>query len=181
MAMAALTSCAVIWAVPASRAADLDGTYFPDTMETPAGPLVLSGCGLREVLWQDAYAIGLYLAGSPVEPDRIRRPDQAKLIRIEVLFDGDIPEDLPSEWRTHLDEILRRDVLKTFRDLYRELKTGDRVTLAYTPAHGTSVRLNDESEIKSAGHEVMDAFLELWLGPKPVSKNLRRLLLSGKC
>ncbi len=174
-------ACALICATPAARAANLDGFDFPDTLVSPAGPLVLSGCGLREVLWYDVYAIGLYLAVSPIEPDRIRRPDQAKLIRIEVLFDGDMPEDLPSEWRTHLDEILRRDVFKTFRELYRELKTGDRVTLAYTPAHGTSVRLNGEPEIKSAGHGVMDALLELWLGPKPVSKNLRRLLLSGKC
>ncbi len=178
---ALVAAAALAWGGAGAGAADLDGVFLPDTAETGLGPLVLSGCGLREVLWYDIYAVGLYFAEPAYDAATALDPARAKAARVEVLFEGDIPEDLPSKWRARLEDLLKRDVLRTFKDIYRELETGDTLTLSYAPERGTTVELNGEKTLQAPGHEAMGAFLRQWLGPEPVSKNLRRLLLKGRC
>ncbi len=181
--LTAATILAGVWSqgTAQSSATEIDGVVFPDAVETDAGRLVLSGCGTREVLWHDVYAIGLYFPAPVRDQAAVLDPAQAKTVRIQVLFQGDFPEDMPEEWRDHLDDLLRRDIFRTFKDLYRELETGNVVTLSYAPETGTKVALNGDLTIQTAGHKTIDAFLNLWLGAEPVSKNLRRLLLSGSC
>ena len=163
------------------RAAEMDGVVLPDSLNIANNELVLSGCGIREVLWTDVYMVALYM---PV-PTRDARPifDRAlaKAVRVEIIYDGDVPEEMPTEWRRYLRQELSRDVFRAFRNLYSELEQGDVLLAGFTPGAGTAVTVNNETVATSPDSNIVDALLELWIGHDPVSKNLRRLLLKGDC
>lgn len=106
---------------------------------------------------------------------------QAKAVRVEIIYEGETPDELPEEWRDHLAEELARDIFRTFKELYSDLDHGDVLLITFSPKAGINVMLNDTSAMSSSGSNVIDALLELWGGSDPVSKNLKRLLLEVNC
>ena len=74
-----------------------------------------------------------------------------------------------------------RDTVQTFLDRYREIDTGDMITIAYTPDAGTAVRLNGETIVEQPGHQLANALLGMWIGQDPVSAEMRSSLLQGEC
>jgi hypothetical protein len=69
--------------------------------------------------------------------------------------------------------------LTTFYQLFRDIRPGDRYSLAYHPAVGTELRLNGEPLGSVAGHDFAIAYFGLWLGPQPISESFRDRLLGG--
>ena len=58
------------------------------------------------------------------------------------------------------------------------LNVGDVVLVEYTPARGTFVRVNRAVAVSGAHHDLMLAFLDHWLGDRPVSEAIKRALLA---
>jgi chalcone isomerase-like protein len=56
------------------------------------------------------------------------------------------------------------------------MKKGDRVTFTYEPGKGSTLTLRDETE-KFEGKDFADAFLLLYVGPKPPRDDLKKGLL----
>jgi hypothetical protein len=57
------------------------------------------------------------------------------------------------------------------------LRHGDVVLIEYAPRKGTSVHVNRSILVLGEAHELMLAFLDHWLGQRPVSEDLKRTLL----
>lgn len=181
--MAVVGGVALASTAERASAAEIDGIQVPDELRfTDEQPLRLSGCGLREVMWVDLYFVAFYLERPLRRHRQIRSRDVAKAVRVDIVFDGRVPEQMPEEWRSRLVEVLSRDLVRDLQSLFSELVTGDSLTVSYAPNAGVSrVRFNGDVVGSYAGPDLIDGLLSLWIGPKPVSRNLRRLLLSGEC
>jgi hypothetical protein len=56
-------------------------------------------------------------------------------------------------------------------------RKGDVLTVEYEPGKGTTIRGNRLTAVTRAPHGLMVAFLDQWLGQRPVSEDLKRTLL----
>jgi hypothetical protein len=62
---------------------------------------------------------------------------------------------------------------------FAPLRHGDVVQIAFVPAKGTTVRVNKAVAVSGAPHDLMLAFLDHWLGERPVSDEIKRTLLAS--
>lgn len=152
----------------------------PPALTVAGERLGLAACAEREVLWIDVYDLGLYLDGS-VTPAQVRDPSAAKAVRVRVVYGGDPPDRLPRAWREALAAAYPDEFVRRFEDHYRSIGPDDTLTAAYAPGGGTTILHNGEPVLAEPGHRLMDVLLGLWIGPDPVSREMRRDLLAGRC
>jgi len=53
------------------------------------------------------------------------------------------------------------------------VKAGQRYVFTYVPGQGLEMTLDGEVLGKVAGEEFASAYMSIWLGPKPVSRDLQ--------
>lgn len=143
------------------------------------GELVLAGTGTREVFWIDTYTLALYLPRDMVSPAAIMDPGVAKDVRIYPVYGGDIPDDMPEAWEEELGAVLSERTMARLRDVYSRMSTGDEVIVRYRPGEGTSLSINGAPMEQIDSHAPMRAMLEMWIGPDPISQDLKEALLAG--
>ena len=166
---------------PGARAGEINGVDLPASLMVDRAELALASCGMREVMWTDVYAIAFYLPDGMQPESAMWDRAVAKTIRFDIVYDGEVPEDVPTEWRENLREVLSNDAYKMFRDAYADLNQGDVIAVSYTPDSRTKVTVNDELILDRPGHDLVEAMLEICIGSDPVSGNLKRLLLKDSC
>jgi hypothetical protein len=149
----------------------------PETVTVDGQTLVLNGYGTREALAIDLYTAALYLPRPMSDADEIEDPALAKAFRIEVVYQGALPDEIPETWREELLPPLNEGQAAALRRAYRTLARGDVITVSYAPGSGTTVALNGEAVLRDPGHGLIAGCLDLWLGPDPVSEDLRARLL----
>jgi len=162
-------------------AAEIRDRFLPDSIERAGVVYTLSGCGLREFFFNDIYLLGMYLPVGGSDVANIRRSDTGKVFLLDVLYSGNMPEDLPNLWREPLSDQISTEFLEILQEHYEAVEYGDRVEFAYQPPLGEEIRINDVPVVREDGRELMPALIDLWLGDDPVSGNLKRLLLNGRC
>lgn len=170
---------ALLAAAP-SAAAEFDGTPLPDRLNVHGHELVLTSCAMREAMWTDLYLAALYLPPETV-PRQAAQPDLPKAFRIEVVYEGNVPEEAPEGWREAVRRKLDHEMQQVIRDAYEGAETGDVITIGYAPGEGTTITVNGESVLRQAGHEGVSSILQMWMGDQAVSRNMRRLLLQPGC
>jgi len=172
----------LLGAATSAQAAQVAGITLSPTETVQGHQLLLTGCGVREELWMDLYAVSLYLPqGTAAEASRIRDSSVPKLLQLDVTYDGSVPNGLPDDWAQRLREQVSREFIRTLQNQYNDLKYGDTVRIAYVPNGGTTLSVNGRVVTTRPGSGLMDAMLDLWIGTDPISSNLKRLLLSGSC
>ena len=163
-------------------AAQVAGITLAPTETVHGQTLHLTGCGVREELWMEIYTVSLYLPqGTLADASRIRERNVPKLLRLDVTYNGSVPNGLPDEWAQRLREQVSHEFIRTLQNQYNDLKQGDTVRIAYVPNEGTTLSVNGQVVTTRTGAELMDAMLDLWIGTNPISGNIKRLLLSGSC
>ena len=105
----------------------------------------------------------------------------AKLIRLDITYDGQVPDGLPSTWKEQLQQHVSQEFQRTMSGLHDSLKGGDTVRVSFVPGRGTVVTVNGRQVATRPGDDALNAMLQLWTGPKPVSNDMKRLLLNGQC
>ena len=148
----------------------------PPALDVGGAELVLNGYGEREIMWTDVYRAGLYLPRRSSLPDYVRDPAVAKAIRIRILY-KDLPDRMPAEWRETFEAELNRELLGRLKRAFRRLEQGDVLLFSFRPGGSTEIAVNGEVLLTDPGHDLMLALIDQWMGDRPVSKNLRRLLL----
>ncbi len=177
-----LAALVMLAAAPmAAKAATVEGVTLPPTLEVSGRELPLRGCGVREVFFMNIYVAGLYLPEKGMSQEAILSADTAKAVRLQIVYDGSLPQDIPESWQAPLDQMVRRDLENTIKNIYQNFQAGDQVTIEYTPGFGTTISVNGERTREREGHELISPLLRLWIGDRAVSANLRELLLSGAC
>lgn len=153
---------------------------LPERLELNGARLELAGRGTRETMLIDLYSVGWYLPegkSSSVSPDD---SSQAMAFRIIIDYSGDRPEQIPSAWREELLPPLNEAQMVELRRAYAGLRAGDTATVAYAPGSGTTIQVNGQALFTDSGYGLMAAFVDLWLGAKPVSEALKNALLGER-
>ncbi len=153
-----------------------------------AGTIPLAGYAVRTYLLGtlEVYGVAVYAQGL-VDRDRLASPEVAKAVRIDVRdaeetgrqppFDSVIRRRLPFDWRGELVPALDPGQSAHLRGVFAPLLSGDVVLVEYAPGRGTTVRVNRGVAVNAAHHDFMLAFLDHWLGPRPVSEEIKDKLL----
>jgi hypothetical protein len=153
----------------------------------PPEQVVLEGRGLRlagqarraHLLGTvDVYTVAIYLDGVS-DRERLASEDVAKALRIDVTYTEDLRRPIALDWRRELIPRLESQAVAHLRGSFGALRHGDAVQIEYVPAKGTAVRVNKAVAVAGAHHELMLAFLDHWLGDRPVSEEIKRTLLAS--
>lgn len=153
---------------------------LPPATVTPDGsaPLPLTGQARRARLLglQDLYSIALYSGGSSADRAYLVSADVAKALRIAITYEDDLRRPTTREWMRELVPDLEPAETAHLHRAFAPLRHGDVVLVEYSPAKGTFVRVNRSIAVSGGHHELMLAFLDHWLGQRPVSQVIKRAL-----
>ncbi len=165
-----------------SSAVTYKGITFQDKISASGEILSLHGIGLLK--WK--YLVNVYLVGL-YKPAQLPVSEILKDFpkRLEYYFFLDMKA---SDFQDTGFELMARNVgnekakslmgeLKALNALYRDVKAGQRYTLTYLPGEGVEMALDGEILGLVRGAEFASAYFSIWLGPDPVSKNLKEGML----
>lgn len=172
---------AVLSASFPARAAQIAGVTLPATEVVHGTRLSLVGCAAREELWTDLYVVSVYLPPEMRGVAQATSAQAVKLVRIDVTYDGNVPDGLPSAWKDRLQNKVSQEFQQTLQGQYNQLKSGDTVLVSYSPGGGTTLSVNGRNVASRPGDNVFNTMMQIWVGPSPVSENMKRLLLAGRC
>ena len=146
-----------------------------------AAPLPLAGQAKRVHLLgtTDLYALAVYAESGSLDRSRLVSPQIAKALRIEITYENDLRRGVPIDWRRELIPPLEDSADAHLRGTFAPLQHGDVVLIEYTPTKGTFVRVNRSVAVSEASHDLMLAFLDHWLGQRPVSEEIKQTLIGG--
>ena len=177
---ALLIACQPVFAVT------IEEVEIPDTI-TLAGngqPLSLNGAGVRKKYFMDIYIGALYLPARTPDSSAILSDSGPASVLMHFLYSEVSKEKIIDGWNDGLKENLDPAVLQSmtpdlerFNALFRTVHEGDAIRIDYIPGTGTEVRINDELRGAVAGNDFFRALLKVWLGPKPISKALKKAML----
>ena len=150
----------------------------PVLASADSAPVDLTGHATRNHLLGlvDLYTIAFY-AGRPFDSAQVLSPEVPKAIRIEVHYKPDLRHAVTIDWRRELVPRLEQRAATLLHGVFGLLKRGDLVLIEYLPDKGTSVRINTTVAVSRGSHELMLAFLDHWIGQRPVSEEIKRRLL----
>jgi len=160
----------------------VEGVAFARQVQVDGRTLPLRGLGLlRYMVFIKAYVAALYL------PEAVRAEDALgevpRHLEIEY-FHAIAAEDFAKattaaiERNTSLVTFRRIEpTINSFNALYRDVKPGDRYALTYVPGAGTTLSWNGVPLGTVPGAEFAAGLFGIWLGPNPLDRDLKRLLL----
>jgi len=159
-------------------AATIKGVQFKDEITVAGQVLSLHGIGVLK--WKyivDVYLVALYKPKN-IEIDKINTNVPK---RLEYYFFVDMKA---SDFQNTGFALMARNVgaekaegltreLEAFNEFYQDVQEGQRYTLTFVPGKGLEMALDGSSLGVVTGDEFGSAYLSIWLGPDPVSKNLQ--------
>jgi hypothetical protein len=160
------------------------GVTMPDAITVANKRLTLNGMGLREAtfLKVDVYVAGLYVENVSSNPQTLVAADMVKQLVLRFVRDVG-HDDIAKALR---DGFKRNATLPVARlaPYMRELETwmpsfsdGDTMTLTYLPGIGVTVDVNGRRRGTISDVDFARTLLNIWLGPKPASNDLKKELL----
>ena len=165
-------------------AREVSGISVPAMATVGDKELTLNGAGVRkEKAFVKVYVVALYLEQPTSDARAAITSDQEKHVVLSMLR---------AVSREQFVEALETAILRNSRtvmpilrarlDLLQKalppLEKGNVLTFTYLPGSGTVLR-GQGQEITIPGKDFADALLSVWLGPAPVSGDLKRQLLAG--
>ena len=147
-----------------------------------APKLALAGCAARRFLLFPVYDLRLYLPQRPASEAAAFDPRTPKAVELTVTYPGNVPGRMPGSWRTRFEERRLAPALIADLDrLYQNLRGGDVLAIEYRPGRGSVVRLNTVTQTVDPGPALIEALLDIWIGPRALNQDIRTQLLSGRC
>jgi hypothetical protein len=185
MKFIAMTSfcCAAALSGPAG-AREVSGVSVPSTASVADKKLTLNGAGVRkEMAFFKVYVVALYLERPTSDARAAITSDQEKHIVLSMLravSREQFVEALETAIVRNSNDVMPilRERLDLLQKALPRLEKGDVLTFTYLPGSGTVLR-DQGQEMTIPGKDFADALLSSWLGPAPVSWDLKRQLLGG--
>jgi hypothetical protein len=126
----------------------------------------------------DLYTVAIY-SNAPTTGEGLTSAKVAKALRIGVTYTEDLRRRVAIDWRRELVPRLEPQAVAHLRGSFAGVRNGDVIAVEYVPAKGTIVRVNKGVAVSGAHHDLMLAFLDHWLGDRPVSEDMKRTLLGS--
>jgi hypothetical protein len=100
---------------------------------------------------------------------------------VEILNKAFIPKQMPHRWRRTLESELDGRSLTSITAAWQSLAAGDRVTIAYAPGPGVSLKVNDRLVAATPSHGLVDALLRTFADDEPVPQSVGRVIARHPC
>ena len=103
-------------------------------------------------------------------------------MRLDVVYDGELPNRMPNDWHRRLNKIVSKRVLEQIDAAFAAIKTGDALQFGYLPQTKESILLlNQTVRLEVQGNGLYEAVKAIWLGDDPVLPHLKTSILAGSC
>ena len=173
---------AMIFILPQSEAAEVNGINFDDQYAAGDTVLKIRGTGLLRVMaFAKVYVSALYLpedcASKMVLSDVPKRLEVEYMRSIAGNDFGRVTNKKISENVDPQTYERLRHRIEYHNSLYQDVQPGDRYSLTYIPGKGTELALNGEPQGVIEGADFAAAVFSMWLGSKPISESLKKDLL----
>lgn len=180
-----LALLSVLLSLPcAAQAVEVAGVKLADTMEVGGQTLELNGFAVGKKFIFKTYVVALYLPVPAKVDEAVVKPDVPKGFVMQFLR-SIRKEQLVGAFKAGFEKNAGETVEKAqaqidrFLALVKDVKKGDRVIFTYDPGKGSTLTLIDET-MSFEGKDFADAFLLLYVGPKPPGEDLKKGLLGHR-
>jgi hypothetical protein len=167
-------------------AKEVAGVTLPETVALGAQPLVLNGAGIRSRFFIKVYIGALYLPARTRDVEAVLRHTGPVAMHMHFLHSEVSQKKLVDAWNdgfaANLDAAERERLqprIERFNGLFRTVRQGEVIRLAYQPGVGTTVSINNETRGVIEGEDFMQGWLRIWLGKEPADASLKQGLLGG--
>ena len=163
------------------------GATLPNIINIESDELVLNGSGIREKLWFELYACGLYLKEKSNKASTIVIADQPMAIHMEILSSLLSKKKLIGAFesgiaKTNSNKVvlsIANDLQKFLNFVDQDINIGDKYRLTYTKKQGTSLYINNTYKGSIKGLEFKSAIFNIWLANESVDDDLKKELLGS--
>ncbi|WP_373501784.1 chalcone isomerase family protein [Desulfococcus sp.] len=168
--------------VDAAANVTLEGVGFGAVREVNGKPVSLKGAGVITYLGIFKLSVAAFYLpkGIPADLALTDVPRRLELEYLHAIKKEDFAESTRVWIRKNTSETAFERLgpeIERFNRLYENVSPGDRYTLAYDPAVGTTLSLNGEEKGTVEGAEFSAALFSIWIGKTPLSDKLRAGLL----
>ena len=153
----------------------------PGMLQVGSQSLAPASCATRNTLWIHHYQAALYLPPRAAPAAALEDPRQPKAVQVQILNKAFLPRQMPKRWQRTLENELDGRSLGSIEAAWRSLGAGDRVTIAYAPGPGVSLKVNDRLVAASPTHRLVDALLHTWAEDQPVRERVSRTVARNPC
>lgn len=167
-----------------AAAATLAGVEVPDSAQVANTNLVLNGLGLRtySIFGIKIYVGALYLPAKTSDPAAVvahAGPDRIQMVMIHAVSKGDFADAWHDDFKNNNPQVYDaiKDRVEQFIGFFTDSKEGDVITMDYIPGQGTQVSWNGAVRGIIPGEDFHKAFLNIYMGPKPPTKDLQSGML----
>ncbi|AVR46642.1 chalcone isomerase [Christiangramia fulva] len=160
------------------------GVTLPQKETFQNHELVLNGAGVREKLWIDLYAGGLYLSQKSSNAEEIlsaNEPMSIKLHIVSKLISSKKMIEAVDEGFQHSTGGNTRALdpkIEKFKSFFmEEIKKNDVFDIVYLPSSGVTVYKNGAEKGKISGMDFKKALFGIWLSNHPADDDLKKAML----
>jgi hypothetical protein len=164
------------------------GVTLPKKIMIGGTVLDLNGAGVREKLWIDMYACGLYVLKKSNDENVIINNNEHTAIKIQIISSlitskkmaAAVEEGFKKSTDGKTKSIRKR--INQFKEVFaeEEIKQGDVYDIIYVPKKGTVIFKNGKLKPIIEGLDFKKALIGIWLGDQPADKELKKNLLNKK-
>ncbi|WP_109300071.1 chalcone isomerase family protein [Aquimarina sp. AU474] len=146
--------------------------------------LKLNGAGLREMLWIDLYAGGLYLQNKSKDPKTILDADETMSIKLNIVSGFVTQKKMIKAVKDGFHKATFGNTkaldgrIKEFTKFFGEpIVKNDIFDLVYIKGVGVKAYKNDKELGLIKGRDFKYALFKIWLGDEPASEPLKKGML----
>jgi hypothetical protein len=164
------------------------GVTMPRKVMIGKTVLNLNGAGVREKLWIDMYACGLYIIKKTNDENVIINNDEHTAIKIQIISSlitskkmiAAVEDGFKKSTGGKTKPLRKR--INQFKEVFskEEIKQGDIYDIVYVPKKGTVIFKNGKLMPIIEGLDFKIALIGIWLGNEPADKELKKNLLNKK-
>jgi hypothetical protein len=163
------------------------GVNFPDQVQVGGSTLSLNGLGLRQatMLKVNVYVGALYVVKTSSDASAILASNTPKEIVLQFVRNVDAA-DIAKGWNEAFEKNAKselpalKDRIAMLNGWMSDMKSGERLTFAYTPDGGVQVDVNGKVRGAIKGEDFAKALFSIWLGDPP-NPELKSGMLGGAC
>ncbi len=165
-------------------AVEIEGVKFPDKVEAGGQDLTFNGGGERTEFGFQVYVAALYLKQKSADAAGIVAADEPMNVRLQITSFMVTPDNMKSaiikgfEKSTNGDTARLKARIDAFVDTFKKLRDRDVYNLTYVPGKGVEVSGNGATLSVIEGLDFKKALYGIWLGDKPVQKDLKVRMLA---
>lgn len=164
----------------------VEGVNLLEQVDVDGKTLVLNGAGVREKFFFDIYVAALYLPAKSSDAKAILQADQPWHLGMHFLYSEVSKKKLDKGWEEGFENnssaaemAALRERLQQFKNMFPALRKREMASMTYIPGKGVSVTIKDELKGTIPGADFARTLLSVWLGPDPVTGNLKKALLGS--